>query len=244
MDRVEYLRMAALEGDFWWYRGLHAILTDRLHGAQIASGARLLDAGCGTGGLLRQLSAAKPDLLLFGVEIDSQAASIAAGKSSATVTTGSVNDLPYRDGYFDVLVSADVLCHAEVEQRAALDEMRRCLRPGGMLLLNLPAYRWLLSAHDRHVHNVRRYTAGKAALMVTTCGFKVVNAFYWNSLLFPLMLAYRLTVGRQQISSDVRRLPRSLDNLFFTIITIERKLISYGFRLPFGGSVFIEAHKP
>jgi SAM-dependent methyltransferase len=244
MERAEYLRMAAVEGSFWWYRALHAVLADELDGANIAPGARLLDAGCGTGGLLCNLAAAKRDLILFGVEIDPEAARIAAAKSRAAVTIGSVNGLPYPDTYFDVLVSADVLCHAAVQQRIALAEMRRCLKPGGILLLNLPAYRWMLSAHDRHVHNTRRYTASEASRMVTTSGFRVVKAFYWNSLLFPLMASYRLTVGRQQASSDLRSVSAVQDSLFFTIITLERKLARYRLRLPFGGSVFIGARRP
>ena len=243
MERTEYLRMAVLEDSLWWYQALHAALADQLNAANIVPGAHVLDAGCGTGGLLRHLAAARPDLILSGVEIDLEAAAIAARKTSAAVTTGSVNNLPYPDTCFDVVVSADVLCHATVEQRAALAELRRCLKSDGMLLLNLPAYHWMLSAHDRHVHTVRRYTAGEASELVTASGFRVVKAFYRNSLLFPLMLLYRLTVGRQQTSSDVRAIPAVQNKLFLAIITAERKLQRYGFRLPFGGSVLIEARK-
>jgi SAM-dependent methyltransferase len=244
MERAEYLRVAALEDTLWWYRALRAMLADQLSAANIVPRAHLLDAGCGTGGLLCYLAAARPDLILSGIEINPEAARIAAGKSGAIITIGSVNDLPYPDMYFDVVISADVLCHAAVEQRSALAELNRCLKSGGMLLLNLPAYRWMLSAHDRNVHNIRRYTAGEASQLVTASGFRVAKTFYWNSLLFLLMLLYRLTLGRQQSSSDVRAVPAVLDSFFFAITTIERKLARSGFHLPFGGSVLMAARKP
>jgi SAM-dependent methyltransferase len=244
MERTEYRRMATVEDTMWWYRAVHAMVTERLNGAGIAPGARLLDAGCGSGGLLRHLAAARPDLILSGLEMDAETAGIAACKSGAAVTIGSVNNLPYPDKHFDVLVSVDVLCHAAVDQKIAMAESCRCLKSGGMLLANLPAYEWMLSAHDRHVHNVRRYTAGQAAQLARASGFTVLTVSYWNCLLFPLMVLARLTVGRQQASSDVRVFPPILENVFFAVTAAERKLARYGVRPPFGGSVVIEARRP
>jgi SAM-dependent methyltransferase len=243
MERAEYLRLAALEGTFWWYRALHAILVDQLNKAKIDARSQVLDAGCGTGGLLLYLKTCRPDLILHGVEINPEAARIAAGKSVASVTISSVNDLPYPDVHFDAVISADVLCHAAVEQARALAELHRCLKPGGMLLLNLPAYHWMLSAHDRHVHNIRRYTVTEARELATTFGFRVIKSFYWNSLLFPLMLLWRLIFSRKQVSSDVGTFPDLLDSLFFGVTSAERTLLRYGFGLPFGGSVLLEARK-
>ena len=154
--------------------------------------------GCGTGGLLRYVAAIRPDLILSGIEISREAARIASDRCGAIITVGSVDQIPYPDMHFDVVISADVLCHAAVEQGSALAELRRCLKSGGLLLLNLPAYWWMLSSHDRHVHNIRRYTAGEASQLVSASGFRVAKAFYWNSLLFPLVLLYRLIVARQQ----------------------------------------------
>lgn len=248
MEREEYRRMAELEAAMWWFRALHAHLAAHLAGLDLPPDARVLDAGCGTGGLLYYLRDALPGLTLEGVEFDPEAAALAREKSGRPVTVGSVNALPFAPSSlvgpgFDVIVSADVLCHAGVQPEAALAEFFRCLKPGGWLLLNLPAYGWMASAHDRHVHNVRRYTAGGAAADVAAACFAPVRAGYWNSLLFPLMLLHRLTSGAKQ-SSDVQAYPPWLDRSLFAVTALERWLHRNNIRLPFGGSVWILARKP
>lgn len=250
MERVEYHRMAMLEATMWWYRALHARLLGRIGRLGLRSGARLLDAGCGTGGLLARLAAVWPDIDLQGLEYDAEAAALARdklppGRQPGSVRLGSVNAMPYPDRAFDVIVSADVLCHAEVDEPAALAEFLRCLKPGGTVLLNLPAYQWMASAHDVHVHNKRRYTLGQARTRLAAAGFTAVSGGYWNSLLFPLMLLHRLMAGRDGGgSSDVKPFPAWQDRLFHAVTVVEQRLADLGLQLPFGGSVWIEARKP
>ncbi len=243
MEREEYYRMAELEAAMWWYRALHAHLASRLAELDLPPGARLLDAGCGTGGLLHYLNDALASLALEGVEFDAEAAALAREKSGRTITVGSVNALPYAPASFDAIVSADVLSHAGVQPGQAWAEFFRCLKPGGWLLLNLPAYGWMASAHDRHVHNARRFTAGGAKAEAQEAGFTAIRAGYWNSLLFPLMLLHRLTSGGSQ-SSDVQAYPPWLDKSLFAVTALERRLHGMKIRLPFGGSVCLLARKP
>jgi len=245
MERVEYHRMAMLEATMWWYRALHAVLLQRIEDAGLPAGGRLLDAGCGTGGLLARLSGMQPGLALHGLEYDAEAAALARDKTGLAVQVGSVNALPYEAAAFDIVVSADVLSHAGVDEAAALAEFLRCLKPGGRLLLNLPAYQWMVSGHDVHVHNVRRYTAGAMRARLRAAGFTAVSGGYWNSLLFPLMLLHRLlSRGSAGGASDVKPYPAWQDGLFFAVTSLERLLARIGLRLPFGGSVWIEARKP
>jgi len=107
-------------------------------------------------------------------------------------------------------------------------------------IFNLPAYGWLLSAHDRRVHNVRRFTGRQARALLTGNGFRVLRSSYWNTLLFPLMLIHRL-LERDDAESDVRDFPRWLDALFSTALAIERRVIAAGINLPFGGSLIVVA---
>lgn len=250
MERVEYHRMAVLEATMWWYRALHARLLGRIARLGLPAGARLLDAGCGTGGLLARLVVLRPDLDLRGLEFDAEAAALAraklpSGHDPDSLQVGSVNAMPYAAGQFDAIVSADVLCHAAVDEPAALAEFLRCLKPGGTLLLNLPAYQWMASAHDVHVHNKRRYTLGQARRRLVEAGFIAVYGGYWNSLLFPLMLLHRLTAGSGGgEGSDVKPFPAWQDRLFHAVTVIEQRLADVGLQLPFGGSVWIEAKKP
>jgi ubiquinone/menaquinone biosynthesis C-methylase UbiE len=237
MEPAEYERMDAAENRMWWYRALHARVCDALAGV----GGRVLDAGCGTGGLLTAL-ADRSGLDLIGLEASAFAAQRTRGKSGALVVRGTINALPFAAASFDAAVTADVLCHAAVEPAAALAELRRVLRPGGRLVVNMPAYGWLFSAHDRRVHNVRRQNRAQVRAMLAAAGFVRINARYWNGMLLPLMVAQRKLLARgDAAASDVALFPPWLDAMFYAITDIERRL---PFALPAGGSVLATAEAP
>ncbi len=232
MDSFEYQRMDAAEARLWWYRGLHARLAAAL--ADVRGG--VLDAGCGTGGFLSFLGAARPDFSLVGCEYDFFAASLARAKGAA-VTVGSVHALPFADGRFDAVVSADVLCHEGVEPAPALAEMRRVLRPGGVLVVNMPAYMWLFSEHDRRVKNVRRVSAGEMRGMLTAAGFGKNSVRYWNGFLLPLMILRRkILAAKAGAESDVAPINGVLNAFFLGLLRVERAL-----KMPAGGSVMAVA---
>jgi SAM-dependent methyltransferase len=240
VETAEYALMDAAEDRMWWYRALHARLLDALEGVQ----GTVLDAGCGTGGLLAGLGRRRPDLRRVGVEWAPEAAARAAAKSGALIARGSVMALPLADGVVDAAVAADVLCHAAVEPAAAAAELRRVLRPGGLLVVNMPAYAWLASAHDRRVHNARRVTAGELAGLLHRAGFADVSAGYWNALLLPLMVAQRKLLARGDAASDVGAFPAWLDALLHGMTRLERGIEALGIPLPAGGSVLAVARRP
>ena len=233
MESGEYALMDAAEQRMWWYRALHARLLLALDGIT----GPVLDAGCGTGGLLAALRARRPDLELFGVEWAQAAVARSAAKTGAWLVRGSVNALPFADARFSAVVSADVLCHEAVQPDQALAELRRVLRPGGRLVVNMPAFAWLMSEHDRQVHNVRRVTAGELRTMLAQAGFSDIRTRYWNGVLLPLMVARR-KLQRQDARSDVAALSPWLDATLFAITEFERRL---PFRMPAGGSVLATA---
>jgi SAM-dependent methyltransferase len=242
VERAEYERMHAVEDRMWWYRGLRMLTADLLVRAlrrSTASGP-VLDAGCGTGGMLARLGEDVAGRCTIGLEYDAVAATLAAAKSARPVTAGSVTEMPLDDKTIGAYVSLDVLCHGGVDPELAVKEAHRCLRPGGIAVFNLPAYAWLLSAHDRRVHNIRRFTRRQARSLLTRHGFGVQRSSYWNTLLFPLMVLHRLT-ERDEAESDVRDYPRWLDALFSAALAAERAVITGGFNLPFGGSLIIVA---
>ena len=236
MEPAEYALMDAAEDRMWWYRALHARLRDALTGTT----GRILDAGCGTGGFLATLGA-NQRLIRFGIEWDQTAAARAKTKSGAAIARGSINALPFADNSFDAVVSADVLSHAAVDPPAALAELQRVLRPGGRLVLNLPSYQWLLAAHDRQVHNTRRFTASSAAALLHASGFHRVQTSYWNTLLLPLMIVQRKIFAHGDSMSDVAPFPPWLDATFHAATKLERHI---PFPLPAGGSVLAIAESP
>ena len=242
MEHGEYERLAAAEERMWWFRGLHANLLAAL--ARAAPRPRVvLDAGCGTGGLLARLAAALPGALVLGIDIDGTAAALARDKSRQPICRGSVDRLPFADKCLDAVLSADVLCHRGVDERAALAGFHRCLKPGGTLVLNLPAYPWLYSAHDVAVDNARRYRRSEVRRLLAEAGFARVRLAYWNTFLFPLMVLRRKLGGRGA-ASDVALLPAPAERVFGAVMALENRLLRAGIRLPFGGSILATAVKP
>lgn len=243
MERAEYERMHALEGRLWWYRGLHGLIVDQVERQPDLGSLPLLDAGCGTGGVLAALARRWPGARRLGLEYDAVAASLAAEKSGASMVVGSVTALPFADKTLGGMISADVLPHRLVDPAQALKEAHRCLESGGILVLNLPAYGWMMSAHDRHVHSARRFTRRQAVRLLEAAGFRVRRATYWNCFLFPLMVVRRMLTRWSGGGSDVRPFPAPIDWLFGVLVGIERRLIGWGVSLPFGGSVLLVAQK-
>ena len=242
MERSEYDRLAAVEERGWWFRGLHGNLIAAWRRAAPDPGLALLDAGCGTGGFLARLRRAVPQARCVGIELDARAASMARAKSGAAIAIASIAALPFAPGTFDAVFSADVLCHRGVEPAPALASIRACLKPGGIIVLNLPAYRWLFSGHDRAVDNVRRFGGREVRALLREGGYARIRIGYWNSLLFPLMVAQRLLHSGG--ASDVAFLPAPLEALFRATVALEASLAVRGLRFPFGGSILATAVRP
>jgi SAM-dependent methyltransferase len=242
LERREYDKLNAVEDEMWWFRGNHANLLTAFRGLEgrLPVGP-LLDAGCGTGGLLAKLGRELPEWRPIGLDADAMACAVARAKSGRPVCAGSANALPFADRSLAAIFSVDVLCHRNVDEGRALADFHRCLAVGGLLVMNLPSYQWLLSAHDRAVSNVRRYSQRRARALLRDAGFSKIRTTYWNTILFPLMVLRRFAV-RNDVS-DVMPFPPPVELAFRGIMRIENSLLGHGIRLPFGGSLLATAIK-
>jgi SAM-dependent methyltransferase len=241
----EYDKLDRIEDRMWWFAAMH---TNLLAAAQRLAIDRvhlpILDAGCGTGGFLSRLAIKYCRRAVIGLDLDLGACTRAAIKSARPVCAGSINDLPFANNTFAAIFSADVLCHEGVDEARALRQFHRCLCQNGWLILNLPAYRWMLSRHDSAVSNVRRYTATSLRRLLKAVGFRPVYISYWNTLLLPLMIIARKLVPQDRgVVSDVRLYPPSVEMLCRAATTVETALLRSGIRLPFGGSILALAVK-
>jgi SAM-dependent methyltransferase len=227
----------------WWFRGLHKNLVTVFHQRRPQrSHGFILDAGCGTGGLLSALAQVLPECTLLGLDVDKTACEIAHAKSGQFVCRGSVDSLPFSDACLVAIFSADVLAHGSVDPKQALQDFHRCLQPEGILVLNVPAYNWLLSGHDRAVQNVRRYTSQSIRKLLMTAGFVNVETTYWNTILFPLMVLHRMLSSHAD-DSDVRLYTKPVETIFRSIMRLETFILNRGLSLPYGGSLLATAMK-
>jgi ubiquinone/menaquinone biosynthesis C-methylase UbiE len=137
MQTEEYLKLAAVEDQMWYFRALHRHVGRELARAfpAAASGVEVLDAGCGTGGLILALRRIRPEMTFAGLDYSELACRLARERTDATITQGSITELPYPDQSFNAVISADVICQVE-EPVQALREFKRVLRPGGTVIIN------------------------------------------------------------------------------------------------------------
>jgi len=244
MDAAEYALMDAVEDRMWWYRALRREVLTALERRPGAMGA-LLDAGCGTGGMVAALLAAGVTRPIIAFDYMAEAAQRARVKTGLPIAVGDIARQPYPDASFGAAISLDVLGHRAVQPAAALAEFYRVLAPGGTLVLNLPAFEWLRSAHDERVHNARRFTAPGIRALMRAAGFVEIDARYWNALLLPLMVLQRKVLSRKpEGASDVAPFPPWLDASLYGVTAVEHWLARRGLRYPGGGSVLVVAKRP
>lgn len=240
MEANEYLRLATVEDSHWWYWATHELVKQMLDIKKIKE-IRILDAGCGTGGLTKKL---KRFGRVIGLDISPLALNL-ANRKRLVLVRGSVNNLPFAKDEFDLITSISVLYHRKADDRVALPEFSRVLKPGGKLLLILPAFSWVGGAHDEAVHSRKRYTLGEAVDLVEASGFRAVEKRYIFSFLFPVFMIKRLLEklsARQRRVSDLAITPSFLNNFFFWLCRVEWKLGKY-INFPFGSSLLVIGEK-
>jgi SAM-dependent methyltransferase len=238
----EYEIMYHVEDGHWWYKALRERLSDAWKRFLPGDRVRLLDVGCGTGA---NLAVFVQQSQVFGIDYAKEAVHFCRKRGLAATAVASAVSLPFPGSSFDVLVSCDVLCHRSItNKQATLDELVRVVRPGGFIVLNLPAYQWLMSSHDVAVHTDRRFTSPEVAQMFQAAGCSTVHATYWNSLLFPALAAVRLWRRlRPRPSSDLDGASgESMGALLGAVMRLERTVTGY-MPLPVGLSIFAVGQK-
>ena len=242
MQPDEYRKMAEVEDAMWYYRALHRHVIGSLSNQLGVADARVLDAGCGTGGLLRRLHEARPAWRLTGVDFSPLACELARERTGGEIRLGSLARLPFADAEFDAVVSCDVVCQV-ADPAQAVREICRCLKPRGVMVLTMPAYQWMYSYHDREVGNLRRYTRGEVKALLGHGGFTVVSNTYWNMLPFPLAVVRRKILPPSAPASDVRRFAAPVEAAFNGLMALEHAWLELGGGLPGGNSVLTVARK-
>lgn len=230
MEGTEVRKLAELEDDHWWYRERRVLLNEQLAG--LAPG-RALDVGAAGGGNTRVLR--DRGWQAVALEYGQEGAEVAHERGLATLRADATL-LPVADQQVDLVVAFDILEHL-VDHDAAVAEVRRVLRPGGVFLVAVPADPRLWSAHDEAVDHVRRYTRMTLRDLLERGGFAIDSMLSWNVLLRPAVALRR----RSSNGSDLVELPRPVNLALRAVVTAERHL-PLG-RLP-GVSLLVRAHLP
>lgn len=237
MERIVYDRMAELDTRHWWYRARREVLAALIaRKIKLPKDARILEIGCGTGHNLAMLGQ-------FGevdaIELDDAAREVASARLGRAVLGARLPELEgVPEASYDMVALLDVLEHVE-EDRAALASIARRLRPGGAILITVPAFQWMWSAHDVVNHHQRRYSKRTLNAAIADAGLKADFVGYFNSILFPLAAAARLAgrlTGKEE--SDDKLPPAPVNAVFETLFGLERHAIA---RLPFTPGVSIAA---
>jgi SAM-dependent methyltransferase len=253
MEPGEHEAMSRAEERHWWYLGLRELLAGVLAREVRVPKPRVLDAGCGTGANLRLLRDALAPAYLGGFDTEPEALRLAHAKvPEADLYRSDACAPELHVDALDLVLSIDVIYVPGSERaRPGLLRLAERLARGGLLVLHLPAYRWLYSEHDAAVHGTQRFTAREVRALLAGLGLRVELLTYRLCLLFPLVVLARLP--RLARPGAVASAPRSelhdepdprVNRALLAALRAENAAILRGARLPFGSSVLAVARKP
>ncbi len=218
----------------WWFRAREEFLLQYLRTNNLGCSGTALDVGCGDGLFLDKLKSL--GCTPHGLEADSRLVSENT-KKKHPIHLGILDDDFRPDATYDLILMLDVLEHIE-DDVDALQHVRRCLSPNGVLVLTVPAFSWLWTAHDDINHHFRRYTNETLRNAVEAAGLKTDASRYFYNWLVPLKLMVRCKEKLLGISTDSPKVPSAfINNLFSGLSRLEQRLTS-NIQMPAGSSLF------
>jgi SAM-dependent methyltransferase len=243
MEIASYAAEAAIEADHWWFVGRRRLFSDIVEGLSLPPDPAILDVGTGTGANLRLLR----DLgfkRVTGVDFSPEAIRFCAEKGLGEVRSGDVCALPCTDRQFDLVFATDIIEHVD-DDIAALREIRRVLKPGGCVLLTVPAFPMLWGLQDEVSHHKRRYRLRELLGRLRRAGLSPQRYFYFNYLLFlPILAARRLMrLLRIRLASEGEVNTEWLNRMLTVLFGLDVRTAPW-LRPPVGVSALVVATRP
>lgn len=242
MKSEEYERMYHLEDSYWWFVGRHHLVLTFLQTLYRSErNLAILDIGCGTGAMSQKLANWGT---VISADFSPFALSFSRRRGIHCLCAADAMRLPFRNNSFDLIVALDILEHLS-DDDAALCEFQRVLKPGGHVIVTVPAYRGLWSGHDEALMHFRRYVAREIRDRFAAAGFQIQKLSYAMTFLFPVVwLVRKLSALRAgEPKASLVPVPRSINRLLVSLLTLENALIRR-LNLPFGVTVFCLARRP
>ena len=226
-----------------WYIATRNLMIDFLK-KYLKKDAKILDAGCGTGGTIIYLKKAGFKNVT-GIDNSKEALKYCKKRRLNNVRYASVNVLPFKKDTFDAIICLDVLYHKGVKPQKSLLEFKRVLKPQGTLYLQEPAYNWIKSKHDKIIETENRFTRVTFAKLVHSTDLKILKVSYFNTILsLPIFLKRfkdKFSLSKSK-SSDVYHLPIVINQIMLLVMSLESNLVK-NFYLPWGLSIICIARK-
>lgn len=239
MQKAEYARMRELEDHYWWFvsRRRMAFSLMRRHAPE----GLTLDLGCGTGAVMAELQTDRPAI---GIDLSGTALEFAAERGIEGLVKADAQALPLLTSSFAALITLDTLEHVPNDVASAA-EIARILRPGGVAIINVPAFRWLWGPHDVALMHCRRYKRSELVRLLEDAGLTVEFSSYGVFFLFPVVLAIRLMdrVARREPKVVLPEVPEWANRFLIQMMGWEEKIMRH-VPLPWGSSVVALARKP
>lgn len=234
-----------LEERHWWFRSRRDMVFRLIQKLNLPPSTAILEIGCSGGPLLQRL-AQQGYTNLTGIDVSETGIAVAQQKGLSNVSCMDGAHLTFPDNSFDLLIASDVLEHIE-DDAQALREWNRVLRPGGQLLVFVPAFSFMWSKHDEANQHFRRYTAAQLTSLLAASNLQTTRYSYWNvALFFPaaaVRLLKRMFPGQQHLGKDdLINISPLLDRLLRWLVVTENRLLQL-FNAPVGVSVFALARK-
>jgi SAM-dependent methyltransferase len=240
MQPSEIDKMHRLEENHWWFQG-KKLLVERFISSAGIRGGKFLDIGCGTGMFLKVLANYGS---VFGIDVSGQALAYCRCKVDANLAQASGDRLPFQDGSFSFVSLLDIIEHAN-DDVSVMKEAYRVSKPGGTVLVTVPAFRFLWSNHDTAHHHKRRYTLSELEEVGKSAGFNVERITYTNFFIFfPVFLKRTLLRNMSKdVESDLKETPALINRLLLSLYRLEAFYLTIG-SFPWGVSLLMLLSKP
>lgn len=244
MEAQLYEELHRVEQSHWWFRARRHIVWSLVR-RYVDGGAnrrlRVCELGCGTGG---NLAAIAEDHDVVGIECSPDALNYARLSLGDRVRFGSLpHEIDLPQSSFDVVLMTDVLEHIK-NDRASARTAVELVRPGGIVVVTVPAYQWLFSPRDvRHQH-FRRYAKTQLRRLWNPEGAQIEVLSHYNAALFPIAAAVRLSskLSRRNDPADLSVPPRTINAFLARLMQSEAHLLGR-LPLPFGLSLVAVVRK-
>jgi len=245
MEKTLYDNIQQVEANHWWYKARREIIFDWVKNIIRAyPNPKVLDIGCGTGynvAYLQQLGCEN----VTGFDFSADALEYCRSRNLTRLICGDASRIPLRSASYDVILTLDIIEHLK-DDVGTLQEIHRTLKPGGTLVIFVPAYQFLWSLQDEISHHFRRYTSGELSKKVLQVGFHIEKLTYANTFLFPIVWAGRLALKLFRpyfkISSESQLNPSWTNDVLYRLFLAELPLLR-SINFPFGVSILCICYK-